>query len=105
MRPRSSRHIVAAAWTGALLLLAVSCASDEKTSFTLRYTVAASDYDNTAATRALHGCVVLPGARRGFVNQSDPPQPTVLFEGSGANLDALERCLRRLPNVVVTRQG
>lgn len=62
------------------------------------YTVGADDYDEEASRRVFDACAELPGASFAGSEDSLPPGLSVRFEGTKAQQEDLEACLRALPN-------
>lgn len=68
----------------------------------IRYTVGAEAYDDSRAKAALGECLALSGASSAGQDDSLPPGPSVRFKGELEDQDELERCLRALPDVVLS---
>lgn len=89
---------------GALLatILAAGCgAKDERVGpfqYGISYTVGADAYDEDASQPAFDACAGLPGAAAAGVDTSLPPGLSVRFEGTDAEQQDLESCLRALPD-------
>jgi hypothetical protein len=96
-------------WTTAVVMLAGCGGSADRDGvvradvlYGIRYTVGADAYDDKRATAALNACLELPGASSAGQDDSLPPGPSVRFKGDVEDQDVLERCLRALPNVVLS---
>jgi hypothetical protein len=90
----------------AALLLAAGCSAEPEPEeprvgpiqYGVSYTVGADEYDEEASQRAFDACADLPGASPAGVDQSLPPGLSVRFEGTKAQQEDLETCLRGLPD-------